>query len=202
MNNTLIIGIIVVAVLGTGALFLFSESEPIVVENDVPSTVTDDVTQAPPEDPTSPPVETDIEVPEPETIIDIAAGTAELTTLAATIEAAGLTGTLAAEGPYTILAPTDEAFAAIPEEALAELTAPENIEDLQTVLGLHVIPGIITSADLEDGTTVTTLAGDELTVAIDASGQITVGGAAVIGADVLADNGVIHIIDTVITDPA
>lgn len=209
MNNTLIIGIAIIAILGVGALLLTGDREPISTGDDLAGS--DELTQQPqaPEDAPPAPAEGDmtdptetVTPPDPETIVDLAADNQELATFTNVVQVAGLTEILAAEGPYTVLAPNEDAFAAVPEEALAELTAPENIEELQSVLALHVIAGIITSDDLEDGMTLTTLAGEELTVSIDANGAVTIGGATVIGADVTADNGVIHIVDTVVTEAA
>ena len=199
MNKTLIIGIVVIVIIGIGAVLLTNDPAPVVVEND-PAPVEDMVTEE--MDTSVPTDETEVVTPEPQSIVDIALATPDLSTLTGAVEAAGLIGTLSAEGPFTVLAPNDSAFAAVPEETLTALTDPANIEDLQAVLGLHVISGITTSADLEDGMTVTTLAGEELTVSIEADGSVTIGGATVISADVMADNGVVHIIDTVITDPA
>ena len=207
MNNTLIIGIAVIAVLGIGAVLLTSDPEPVTVDNDMPDQeqelAQDTDPAAPPEDDgTMADATDDIETPEPETIVDLALANQELETLSAVVEAAGLTDTLDSEGPFTVLAPDDAAFADVPEETLDELTQPENIEDLQELLAMHVITGITTSDDLEDGMTVTTLANEELTVSVSDDGSVSIGGAAVTGPDVTADNGVIHIVDTVITDPA
>lgn len=197
MNKTLLIGIIVVAVIGIGAMLLINEQDSV-VEND--AIETNDVIASDGTDTATP--ESNVVVPEPRTIIDVALLTPELATLANVVEAAGLTEVLANEGPFTILAPDDNAFAAVPEETLAALIDPANIEDLQAVLSLHVIPGISAANDLEDGMVLTTLAGEELTVSISADNIITIGDATVIGADIEADNGIIHIIDTVITEPA
>ena len=199
MNKTLIIGIAIVAVVGIGVMLLMNEPAPVMTENDGPGT-NDVVTQE--LDPTTENNVEDDMMTEPQTIVDLAVANPELSTLTVAVDAAGLIGALTAEGPFTVLAPNDTAFAALPEGTLDTLVQPENVEDLQAILGLHVIPGIATSADLEDGMTVTTLTGDTLTVTISDDGTVTIGDATVITADVTADNGVVHIIDSVITEPA
>ena len=198
MNKTLIFGIGAVFIIAIGAVLLMNDAEPVVVENDL-APANDVVAQ---DDTTTLPDETEVVPPEQQTIIDVALTTPNLSTLTGAVEAAGLANTLAAEGPFTVLAPNDEAFDAVPEEKLTALSDPENIEDLQAVLSLHVVPGIITSTELEDGMTIETMSGEELTVSIAADGTVMIGGATVLSADVMAGNGIVHIIDTVITDPA
>ena len=127
-----------------------------------------------------------------QTIADVVAGDEDFSTLLAAVQAAGLAEALAdEEATYTVFAPNNDAFGPINVEAL--LDQPEA---LASVLGFHVIPdAAIESGDLEDGATVTTLAGDELTVSVDGEGNVSIGGSNVIAADITADNGVIHVID-------
>lgn len=135
-----------------------------------------------------------------ETIAEIASGNDAFTTLVAALEAAGLVETLMGEGPYTVFAPTDEAFAALPEGTLEELLKPENRDRLVELLTYHVVPGSVSSGDLESGE-VTTVAGEPIMVEVN-PGAVMVNDASVIQADIPASNGVIHVIDKVIMPPA
>lgn len=136
------------------------------------------------------------------TIVDLALATPELSTLVAAVTAANLVDTLSGDGPFTVLAPTDSAFAALPEGTLDSLLQPENIADLQGILTYHVIAGNVLSSDLSDGQVVTTVNGGTLTVSITDEGVFFVdangGRAQVTAADVQASNGVVHIIDAVL----
>lgn len=134
------------------------------------------------------------------TVVDLAIDTQELSTLVSAVSAAGLVDTLSGDGPFTVFAPTDDAFAALPPEVLQELLEPENVDQLTEVLGAHVVIGIVTANELEDGTALTTITGDTLPVSIDADGIVTIAGSTVLVPDVMADNGVVHVIDTVIVD--
>lgn len=133
-------------------------------------------------------------------IVDTAIAADDFNTLVAAIEAAGLVETLKGEGPFTVFAPTDAAFAALPEGTLEQLLLPENIDQLIAILTYHVIPGAVMSADI---------AGQELSVAtvqgaeimIDATDGVMINDAMVITADIETDNGVIHVIDTVLLPP-
>ena len=137
------------------------------------------------------------------TIVDVAAGTEGFGTLVAAVEAAGLAETLSGEGPFTVFAPTDEAFAALPEGVFDALLLPENQDTLVKILTYHVVPGQVMAADVTDGE-VATVEGQNVT--LSTADGVTVNGAKVIQADVVADNGVIHVIDAVIlpadVDPA
>ncbi len=140
-----------------------------------------------------------------ETIVDIAAGNESFSTLVAAVQAAGLVDTLSGEGPFTVFAPTDEAFAALPAGTVETLLMPENLEQLQAVLTYHVVPGAVMAADVValagDGPAmVATVNGAEVTVAVDGE-TVTVDAATVTATDITADNGVIHVIDTVILPP-
>lgn len=129
-------------------------------------------------------------------IVDTAAAAGDFTTLLAAAEAAGLVETLKGEGPFTVFAPTDAAFAALPEGTVDELLQPENQETLASILTYHVIPGKVMSTDLTNGMEAETVNGD--TVMIDLSNGVMVDGANVTTADIEATNGVIHVIDAVI----
>jgi uncharacterized surface protein with fasciclin (FAS1) repeats len=130
-------------------------------------------------------------------IIDTAAGAGQFTTLVAAVDAAGLTETLRGEGPFTVFAPTDAAFAALPPGTVDNLLLPENQDTLVAILTYHVVPGAVMSADIAgQQLSVATVNGQE--VAIDATDGVTVDGATVTTADIVASNGVIHVIDAVI----
>lgn len=133
-----------------------------------------------------------------DTIVDIAAGNADFETLVAAVQAAGLADTLSGDGPFTVFAPTDAAFAALPDGTLDSLLQPENRDQLAAILTYHVVPGKVMSGDLAGKTTeATTVQGQAVT--IDAmGGGVSVEGASVVQADIEATNGVIHVIDQVI----
>ena len=137
--------------------------------------------------------------PSADTIVDVAAGNPDFSTLVAAVEAADLAETLSAEGPYTVFAPTDEAFEALPAGLLDALLLPENKEVLTQILTYHVVEGEVMSADIEPGD-VPTVEGEDLTIAVT-DGTVTVNGATVEAADVEASNGVIHVIDEVLVPP-
>lgn len=122
------------------------------------------------------------------------------TTLVAALKAAGLVETLTGESLFTIFAPTDEAFASLPEDALRDLLKPENKEVLVKLLTYHVVAGELLSSDLQSGQ-VTSVQGDPIEVQVDSNG-VQVNDATVIRADIRAPNGVIHAIDTVILPPS
>lgn len=127
-------------------------------------------------------------------IVDVAVSNGSFTTLVAAIQAAGLVDTLSGPGPFTVFAPTDEAFAKLPAGTVEGLLADK--EKLTAVLTYHVLAGKVTAADAATVTSATTIQGSDLTV--DASHGVKVNNATVIIADVAADNGVIHAIDTVL----
>jgi len=130
-------------------------------------------------------------------IVDTAIGAGSFTTLVTAVQAAGLVDTLKGEGPFTVFAPTDEAFGKLPAGTVDDLLKPENKEKLQRILLHHVVPGKVMSADIAGKQLeVTTAGGTKL--AIDATSGVKVGGATVVQADVEASNGVIHVVDTVI----
>ncbi len=131
-------------------------------------------------------------------IVDVAASNGNFNTLVAAVQAAGLEDTLRSEGPFTVFAPTDAAFAALPAGTVEDLLLPENKDKLAGILTYHVIPGAVMAADVSGASTdVTTVNGALLTV--DGTGDgVVVGGANVTAADIKASNGVIHVIDKVL----
>ena len=130
-------------------------------------------------------------------IVDTAVSAGQFETLVTAVKAAGLVETLKGEGPYTVFAPTDEAFAKLPAGTLEDLLKPENNEKLVAVLTYHVVPGKIMSGDIAGKKAmVETVEGSKLSV--DATSGVRVDDAKVISADVVASNGVIHVIDTVV----
>jgi uncharacterized surface protein with fasciclin (FAS1) repeats len=133
-------------------------------------------------------------------VVEVVGADAKLKTLASAIKAAGLDEALAAKGPFTIFAPTDEAFAALPPEALKDLLKPENKAKLAQLLTYHVVSGKMDSKTLKPGETAT-VQGQPLTIKVDGS-KVMVNDATVTQADVGASNGVIHLIDKVILPPA
>ena len=133
----------------------------------------------------------------PNTVVDIAVGSPDHTTLVAAVTAAGLVETLSGTGPFTIFAPTNAAFAALPAGTVENLLKPENKDKLTSILTYHVVAGNVMSAQLSDGQKVVTLNGQELTVAIK-DGVVTINGAKVVAADLAGSNGVIHVVDGVI----
>jgi uncharacterized surface protein with fasciclin (FAS1) repeats len=132
------------------------------------------------------------------TIVDVAAGNPDFSTLVAAVQAAGLVETLNGEGPFTVFAPTNEAFAALPAGVLDALLLPENKDALVKILTYHVVPGTVMAADVTAGDAAT-VEGQNITIATD--GGVTVNGAAVVQTDVVASNGVIHVIDAVLLPP-
>jgi uncharacterized surface protein with fasciclin (FAS1) repeats len=134
--------------------------------------------------------------PTGKTIVSVAAGNKNFTTLVKALKAADLVDTLSAEGPYTVFAPTNAAFAKLPKATLAKLLKPENQEQLKKVLTYHVVPGAVTSKQLKSGA-VATVEGSNVTVKIKGK-KVMINNANVILADVKASNGVIHAIDTVL----
>ena len=135
---------------------------------------------------------------ETETIVAIASDNDSFSTLVAALEAAELTEVLSGEGPYTVFAPTDEAFAALPEGTVEELLKPENKDQLVQLLTYHVVPTKVLSTEITPGE-VGTVEGQALNIAVGEDGQtVTVNDATVTQTDIVGSNGVIHVVDTVI----
>ena len=130
-------------------------------------------------------------------IVDIAASNPDFSTLVAAVSAAGLVDTLKSDGPFTVFAPTNAAFDALPAGTVETLLLPENKDQLVSILTYHVVPGAVTSDQLAgQRLSVATVQGSN--VHIDATDGVKVDGANVVAADIIATNGVIHVIDAVI----
>lgn len=135
-------------------------------------------------------------------IVALASETSDLSTLVTAVQSADLVSTLQGKGPYTIFAPTNDAFAKLPAGTLETLLKPENKTKLQAVLTYHVIPSKAMSKDLKDGQVLTTVQGGKLTVGVK-NGEVTLTDAAgatskVVQADIAAKNGVVHVINSVV----
>jgi uncharacterized surface protein with fasciclin (FAS1) repeats len=129
-------------------------------------------------------------------IVDTAVGAGSFGTLVAAVQAAGLVETLKGEGPFTVFAPTDAAFEALPDGTVEDLLKPENKDQLVSVLTYHVVPGKVMSSDLSEGMTATTVQGGDVTITLEGGPKIN--GATISTPDVETSNGVIHVIDAVI----
>ena len=130
-------------------------------------------------------------------IVDTAVGAGSFTTLVAAVQAAGLVDVLKGDGPFTVFAPTDEAFEALPAGTVEMLLKPENKEQLVNILTYHVLPGKVMSGDIVGKSLEVTMVNGG-TAKINASYGVKIAGATVVTADVEASNGVIHVIDAVI----
>ncbi len=129
-------------------------------------------------------------------IVEVAAGAGQFKTLVAAVKAAGLAETLSGKGPFTVFAPTDEAFAKLPAGTVESLLKPENKEKLASILTYHVVAGKVMAADVKT-MSAKTVNGKEAAIKVD-GGKVTIGAANVVKTDVAASNGVIHVIDTVL----
>lgn len=183
MKKALMAGALVAALTLTGCA---QAEEPVVEEMEEVAV----------EETTPEPTEEEMVEEGPGTIVDVAVEAGTFTTLVAAIEAAGLVETLSGEGPFTVFAPTDEAFAALPEGVLDALLLEENREVLVQILTYHVVSGAVFSADVTTGD-VASVEGSTIAVEAADSG-VTVNGANVTAVDIEASNGVIHVIDQVI----
>jgi len=130
------------------------------------------------------------------TIVDVAAGNPDFSTLVAAIKAAGLVDTLNDAGPFTVFAPTNAAFAKLPAGRLDNLLKPENKDQLAAILTYHVVAGKVKAAQAVTLDEATTVNGANADIEVDGS-KVTIDGATIVKTDVLASNGVIHVIDTV-----
>jgi uncharacterized surface protein with fasciclin (FAS1) repeats len=130
-------------------------------------------------------------------IVDTAVGAGSFSTLVAAVKAAGLVDVLKGEGPFTVFAPTDDAFKKLPEGTLEDLLKPENKEKLAGILKYHVVSGKVKAADVVKLTSAKTVQGSEVKITVDGD-KVKVDGANVVKTDVEASNGVIHVIDAVI----
>ena len=131
-----------------------------------------------------------------ETVVAIAAGNADFSTLVAAVKAADLAETLSGTGPFTVFAPTNAAFDKLPKGTVEDLLKPENKAKLAAILTYHVVAGKVMAADVKTGM-VKTVQGTDLDVKVSADG-VTVNDAKVVKTDIVGSNGVIHVIDTVV----
>ena len=134
-------------------------------------------------------------------IVDLAAGNDNLKTLVAAVKAGGLVDVLKSDGPFTVFAPTDQAFAALPEGTLESLLKPENKDQLASILKYHVVAGKVKSSDLSNGQKAATVQGEKVGFSIK-NGKVKIDDAQVVMADVEAKNGIVHVIDKVILPPS
>jgi len=194
MQNILIVGIIVIIGIG-GFLLLQPAAEPMVDDTVVVEEV----------EVVSVPMADDMEAMDQAPVSDIvetAIATPELSTLVTAVTQAELAATLQSEGPFTVFAPVNDAFAALPPATLEALLQPENIADLQAILTYHVVPGVVMFSDLADGMEVETVNGELITFNFDASGVSINDSANVVITDIETSNGIVHVIDTVLLPPA
>ncbi|MBL7646205.1 MAG: fasciclin domain-containing protein [Candidatus Hydrogenedentes bacterium] len=133
----------------------------------------------------------------PKNVVEIAAGNEDFSTLVAAVTAAGLAETLSGEGPFTIFAPTNEAFAKLPAGTVEDLLKPENKAKLAAILTYHVVPGKVMAADVAGLSKATTVQGGDVSIKSKRD-TVTINGAKVTATDIVGTNGVIHVIDTVI----
>ena len=134
-------------------------------------------------------------------IVDLAVGNDNLKTLVAAVKAGGLVDVLKGDGPFTVFAPTDAAFAALPKGTLEMLLKPENKDKLVAILKYHVVSGKVMSGDLSNGQKAGTVQGQNVNVSINGK-TVKINDAKVVAADVKAKNGVVHVIDKVILPPS
>ncbi len=134
---------------------------------------------------------------QPQNIVEIASGNEDFSTLVAAVTAADLAGTLSGPGPFTVFAPTNAAFAALPPGTVDNLLLPENRDELVAILTYHVVPGQVLSTDVA-GSTAAPATVNGATLAVDGTDGVTVNGANVVTPDIIASNGVIHAIDQVL----
>jgi uncharacterized surface protein with fasciclin (FAS1) repeats len=134
-------------------------------------------------------------------IVETAVAAGSFTTLAKALQAAGLVDTLTGKGPFTVFAPTDEAFAKLPEGTLEELLKPENKAKLVAILTYHVVPGKVMASDVVSLTSAKTVNGQELSITVK-DGGVMIDNAHVVKTDIATSNGVIHVIDTVLLPAA
>ena len=156
--------------------------------------LTPELTQAKPAERPGAAVRTDL------TIAEIVAGAEEFTTLAGALRATGLADELKEEGPFTLLAPNNAAFAALPPGVLTTLTRPENLDVLKKILRFHIIPAKLKAEDLVPANYATS-GGEKLTITGRAKGEMAVQGVGFGTTDVLAENGVVHVVKAVLVPP-
>jgi len=135
-------------------------------------------------------------------IVDTAVAAGDFNTLVAAVKAAGLVDTLKGDGPFTVFAPTDAAFAKLPEGTLDMLLKPENKDKLAGILTYHVVSGKVKAKDVVTLSSATTVQGDDVSIMVKDGSVILNGNSTVIKTDIKTSNGVIHVIDTVIMPPS
>lgn len=133
-------------------------------------------------------------------IVETAVAAGQFNTLAAALKAAGLVETLQSEGPFTVFAPTDEAFAKLPEGTVETLLKPENKDQLIAILTYHVVPGEYMASDVVGMSSATTVEGSDVSFTVAENGAM-INDANIVKTDIAASNGVIHVIDSVILPP-
>lgn len=131
-------------------------------------------------------------------IVDTAIANGSFTTLVAAVQAAGLVDALKGAGPFTVFAPTDDAFAKLPAGTVDSLLKPENLSQLQSILTYHVVPAKVLAADVADGASAPTLLADNSLMFTITDGKVFIGDAQVTVTDIMTSNGVIHVIDGVL----
>jgi transforming growth factor-beta-induced protein len=147
-------------------------------------------------------VSTVVNQTESKTVVEIAVSNDSFSTLVAAVKAAGLVETLSGKGPFTVFAPTNEAFAKLPKEDLEALLKPENKDQLVSILTYHVVPGKVMAADVVKVTEAKTVQGQSISVKVDGGDVVLNGSSKVVKTDIVGSNGVIHVIDTVILPPS
>ena len=133
-------------------------------------------------------------------IVDTAVAAGDFGTLAAALGAAGLVETLKGDGPFTVFAPTDAAFAKLPDGTVESLLLPENKDKLTAILTYHVVAGEVLAADVVNLTEATTVNGADVAIMVE-GGSVMINDATVTATDIMTSNGVIHVIDTVLLPP-
>ena len=192
-NNSLKIFLIVLLVAGLG-VFIYTSMNPSMPESDME--VTEEVQMPQEQRMNNDASENDMEdTEEMQNIVEIAVANPEFSTLVTAVTEAGLVETLSGEGPFTVFAPTNAAFAKIPEATLNEILADQ--EQLTAILTYHVVSGKVMAEDVVNLSSATTLQGGELDIEV-MGGSVMINNAEVIQTDIEAENGVIHVIDTVL----
>lgn len=135
-------------------------------------------------------------------IVDTAVSAGSFNTLVAAVKAADLVDTLKSDGPFTVFAPTDEAFAKLPAGTLESLLKPENKDQLAAILTYHVVAGKVKAADVVTIDSATSVQGSNIAVAVNDGSVVLNGNSTVVQTDITTSNGVIHVIDTVILPPS
>jgi transforming growth factor-beta-induced protein len=137
----------------------------------------------------------------PKTIVELAVGSKDLSTLVAAVKAAGLVETLSGKGPFTVFAPTNEAFAKLPKEVVADLLKPENKDKLTAILTYHVVSGSVAAKDVVKLKAAKSVQGAPIAIAVEGDSVVLNGSAKVIKTDIMGSNGIVHLIDSVILPP-